>query len=114
MGYHHVGTLIYGNTGLQVEFDDRVLAHLQIVIVAKLRRNEGFPFTWRDPAIIGDGRSTIWLHASIPLQFTFGGGDVPTINRSWLEVLTMTSNTAAGLRIVEEPEDLAPAQRQLS
>jgi hypothetical protein len=114
LGYRRVGTLIYGNTGLQVEFDDRVLAHLQIVIVAKLRRNEGFPFTWRDPAVIGDGRSTIWLHASIPLQFKFTVGDLPSVNRSWLEVLTMTSNTAAGLRIVEEPDEVQPPPRQLA
>jgi hypothetical protein len=100
-----VGTLIYGNTGLQIEFDDRVLAHLQIVIIAKLRRNEGFPFTWRDTPDIGEGRSTIWLSPSIPLHFIFSNGDVPAINRAWLETLTIMSNTASGLRIVEEPPE---------
>ena len=108
-----MGTLMYGNTGLHIEFEDRVLAHLQIVIVAKLRRNEGFPFTWRDPADIGDGRSTVWLHSSIPLYFKFSGGQSPAINRSWLEVLTMTSNTASGLRVVEEPPEQPPTPRQL-
>ncbi len=43
-----MGTLIYGDSGLIVDFDDRVLAHLQIVIGAKLRRHEGFFFTWKD------------------------------------------------------------------
>ena len=108
-----MGTLVYGNTGLQIEFDDKVLAHLQIVIVAKLRRNEGFPFTWKDPASVGDGRSTIWLHASIPLYFKFTSGESPAINRSWLEILTMTSNTAAGLRVVEEPPEQPAGPRQL-
>ena len=106
-----MGTLFYGNTGLQVEFEDRVLAHLQIVIIAKLRRNEGFPFTWRDTGRADDGRSTIWLHASIPLQFTFTTPDIPSINRSWLEVLTMASNTASGLRVVEEPDEQAAGTR---
>lgn len=109
-----MGTLIYGNTGLQIDFEDRVLAHLQIVIVAKLRRNEGFPFSWRTASDDGDGRSTIWLHASIPLFFTFESSEVPPINRSWLEVLTMASNTAAGLRIVEEPEEQPAPPRQLN
>ena len=34
-----LGTLVYGPTETEVEFDDRALAHLQLVIGAKLRRN---------------------------------------------------------------------------
>jgi hypothetical protein len=109
-----VGTLIYGNTGLQITFDDRVLTHLQVVIVAKLRRNEGFPFSWRDPQATGDGRSSIWLHASIPLYFKYEDGETPSINRTWLEILTISSNTAAGLRVVEEPEERPVPPRVLS
>lgn len=108
-----MGTLIYGNTGLQIEFDDRVLTHLQVVIVAKLRRGEGFPFTWRDPESTGDGRSSIWLHASIPLYFKYESHETPKINRTWLEILTISSNTAAGLRVVEEPPEQAPSPRVL-
>jgi hypothetical protein len=100
-----VGSLIYGGTGLRIQFDDRVLAHLQIVMTAKLRRNEGFQFSWRDPDDLGAGRRSIWLHASIPLYFSFDSADQPDINRTWLDVLSMTSNSASGLRIVEEPEE---------
>ena len=108
-----MGTLAYGNTDLQIDIDDRVLAHLQIVIVAKLRRNEGFPFTWRETLPAPNGRRTIWLHPSIPLYFSFDAVDLPPINRSWLEVLTMASNTASGLRVVDEPEEQPPGPRQL-
>ncbi len=38
---------------LRVDFEDRVLAHLQYVIGAKLRRRESFHFSWRDDASIG-------------------------------------------------------------
>ena len=38
-----MGQLIYAST-FEARFDDRVLAHLQIVIVAKLRRQESFAF----------------------------------------------------------------------
>lgn len=100
-----MGTLHYGSTGLEIEFDDRVLEHLQVVIVAKLRRNEGFVLSWKDPAAIGDGRSTIWLHPSIPLYFKYSGSRQPTINRAWLEVLTVTANSGGGLRVVEEPPE---------
>lgn len=109
-----MGTLIYGNTGLQIEIDDRILTHLQVVIVAKLRRDEGFPFTWRDPQDSGDGRSSIWLHASIPLYFKYSDHEMPSINRSWLEILTISSNTAAGLRIVEEPPERPAAPTVLA
>ncbi len=106
--------LIYGNTGLQIELEDRALAHLQMVIIAKLRRAEGFPFSWRDPEAIGDGRGSIWLHASIPLYFKYDSHASPTINRTWLEILTISSNTAAGLRVVEEPPEKTTPTRMLA
>jgi hypothetical protein len=109
----YVGSLIYGGTGLHIQFEDRVLAHLQIVMTAKLRRNEGFQFSWRDSDDLGAGRRSIWLHASIPLYFTFDSAEQPAINRTWLDVLSMTSNSASGLRIVEEPKDDPPRQRAL-
>lgn len=109
-----VGKLIYGGTGLHIEFDDRVLAHLQVVIVSKLRRDEGFQFSWRDPADLGAGRRSIWMHASIPLYFTFDSAEQEPLNRAWLDVLSMTSNTASGLRVVEEPQDPDPRPRPLT
>jgi hypothetical protein len=36
------------DVGFSADFEDRLLAHLQIVIGAKLRRGEGFYFSWRD------------------------------------------------------------------
>ena len=63
-----MGKLTYDST-LTVDFDDRVLAHLQLVIGAKLRRHESFYFSWRDDPAVGDGRSTLWLHPTIPLYF---------------------------------------------
>jgi hypothetical protein len=42
-----MGRLTY-DSHFSVDFDDRTLAHLQLVIVAKLRRNEAFFLSWRD------------------------------------------------------------------
>lgn len=98
-----MGSLTYATAGLEIEFDDRTLAHLQVVIVAKLRRDEGFVFSWKDAAS-GDGRSSIWMDRSIPLHFRFSGEDAPALNRAWLEVLTVTANGPGGLRVVEEPQ----------
>jgi hypothetical protein len=99
-----VGTLVYGNSNLDVEFDDRLLAHLQAVIVAKLRRDEGFLFTWKDADSVGEGRNCIWLHRSIPLYFRYPVAQPPAVNRAWLEALTVSANSPGGLRIVDEPE----------
>ncbi|MGN6762305.1 MAG: DUF7882 family protein [Leifsonia sp.] len=96
-----MGKLIYGGT-TEIGFEDRVLAHLQIVIGLKLRRKEGFFFSWRDEQGVGDGRSAIWIDPAIPLLFRYSGGRHPRINKTWLEQLTMSSNSAQGLQLTEE------------
>jgi len=99
-----MGYLAYDNRS--VEFDDRVLAHLQIVIVQKLRRREGFLMSWRDGNSIGDGRSSIWLSSDIPLYFKFAGGHPPQINMQWIAALTASANSSRGL--IVSGEDDAP------
>jgi hypothetical protein len=98
-----MGKLLYGDSDIEIEFDDRALTHLQIVIGAKLRRGESFFFSWKDDPAIGDGRSSIWLDKSVPLYFKFFGGKMPTLNREWLEVLTSSANSGQGLIFSEEP-----------
>lgn len=102
-----MGRLAYDST-LTVDFEDRLLAHLQIVIGAKLRRNEAFYFSWRDDQSIGDGRSTLWMHPTIPLHFKYNGARPATINRQWIDELMLTANTPGGLQVVPEPTQ--PAQ----
>ncbi len=99
-----MGKLTYGST-VVVDFDDRLLAHLQMVIATKLRRGESFAFSWRDDAAVGDGRTTIWLHPALPLVFKYFGGKQPAINRAWVEALLQTANSSAGLHVVPEPPD---------
>ena len=104
-----MGTLTYDST-LSADFDDRVLAHLQIVIGAKLRRNEAFYFTWKDDATIGDGRSVLWIHPSVALAFKFFGSRPPALNREWVDELMLHANSPAGLIIVPEPAARAEGQ----
>jgi hypothetical protein len=103
-----MGTLHYG-PALEVVFDDRVLAHLQLVIGAKLRRKEGFFFSWRDDRPDREGRSTIWLEASISLLFRYSAERMPVINREWLDVLSRSSNSAQGLLLTDEVLEPEPA-----
>jgi hypothetical protein len=98
-----MGQLVYGNTNPGIEFHDRTLAHLQIVIMIKLRRGESFGFCFDHGTSAGSGRTTIWLSPAIPLQFIYLGSKEPAINKLWLESLAASSNSAAGLRMIAEP-----------
>jgi hypothetical protein len=97
-----MGRLFY-DSSLEADFDDRVLAHLQIVIGAKLSRNDSFYFSWKDSTAIGDGRTSIWMHPSIPLRFKYHGGRPPAVNPTWIRQLLADSHTPAGLHISDEP-----------
>lgn len=98
-----MGQLLYGNTGPGIEFQDRLLAHLQIAIVIKLRRGEAFGFSFDHGRDASSGRTALWLAPAIPLQFVYMDNRDPSMNRVWLESLVASSNSATGLRIVEEP-----------
>jgi hypothetical protein len=77
--------------------------HLQIVITAKLRRSESFVFSWTDAADVGSGRSSIWLDPSSTLLYRYFGSRIPSINREWIEVLTISANSGSGLIFTAEP-----------
>jgi len=98
-----MGSLRYGRPAQELKIEDRTLAHLKIVIIDKLRRNESFPFSF----VYDDGPdgalNTIWIHPNVPLQFRFDGSRRPTINVVWLEELIILANSVSGLRIVPEP-----------
>jgi hypothetical protein len=97
-----MGKLSYDGA-LSVDFDDRTLAHIQIVVGMKLRRGESFYFSWRDDQQVGDGRTSIWLHPAIPLVYKFYGSRVPRINMEWIRALEVAANTNVGLHLVDEP-----------
>jgi hypothetical protein len=88
-----MGKLLYGDSEIEIEFDDRALTHIQIVIGAKLRRGESFFFSWKDDLSVGAGRSSVWLDKSIPLYFKF------------------SANSGQGLVFTTEPGGLTPAPK---
>lgn len=95
-----MGFIYYGNSPDPIEVDDRTLAHLKVVIALKLRRNESFTLSWRHPD--GSGRSTLWLHPSIPLRFSFDEPVAPDLSQQWLIELSNSANTSGGILLTEE------------
>ena len=57
-----MGMLIY-NGRMSLPLDDRTLAHIQAVVVNKLRRRESFAFT----AMVDGTEVVSWIGASTPL-----------------------------------------------
>ena len=97
-----MGTILYGGASAPIHIEDRALAHLKVVIATKLRRNESFTLSWRHPEDEAAGRSTIWLHPSIPLRFTFDEPETPQLNVKWIEELMQSANSTGGISLVDE------------
>lgn len=98
-----MGYLIYG-AGAEYEIDDRVLAHLKIAIVAKLRLQESFLLNWAQSPSEGGGRVSVWLSPAVPLQFRFSGSRPPELNREWLQALAHSSHGSRGMVLMGEDE----------
>jgi hypothetical protein len=98
-----MGYFIYDQGTAEVHIDDRTLAHLQIVMLGKLRRHESFAFSWKDPASAGDGKSTIWVHPAVSLRFRYDGSRIPATNNAWITALLEAASSGAGLRVMPEP-----------
>lgn len=94
-----MGSLHYGSPPASFEIDDRTLAHVELVMLAKLRRNESFALSIDGP---DESRQTVWVNSSATLRFEFGSA-VHEINRDWLDELIDSANTTAGMRILPEP-----------
>ncbi|WP_210509143.1 hypothetical protein [Naasia sp. SYSU D00057] len=111
-----MGSLIYG-VAPAVAIEDRVLRHLQVVIMQKLRRAEAFAFNWdQEPGVDGDTEleaehGSVWISPGSQLYFRYDGPrqDIP-LNRVWLEQLMQATYRAEGLSALPEPaEGRAPA-----
>ena len=84
-------------------FDDRVLAHLQVVISSKMHRGEAFFLTWTVNGPAGKQRRCIWLSPTIPLAFSFDSTHMRPLNRQWIVELTHLAHSTSGLAISPEP-----------
>ena len=97
-----MGSLHYGGSDSPIRIEDRALAHLKVAIATKLRRNESFTLSWRHSDGDENGRSTIWLHPSIPLRFVFDEAEPPELSRQWIEALAHSANSTGGIALIDE------------
>jgi hypothetical protein len=102
-----VGTLKYDGTS--VEFPDQVLAHLEVVTIQKLRRQEAFFMSWLEPEAAGGGRTGIWLHPAVVLTFHYSTNEPVKIDRAWIEKLTFSASSAAGMMVSDADGQPTPS-----
>jgi len=104
-----MGTFSYGSPARVQNFDDRTLLHLQLVILAKLRRGERFAFRAGAPDEFP--HSVYWMSPDVPLYFEYTDSSRPAINVEWIKALTASTFQPDGLRIVPEPIDVAHSEQ---
>ncbi|HEY1529408.1 MAG TPA: ATP-dependent DNA ligase [Galbitalea sp.] len=91
---------------LVVKIDDRTLAHVQVVIVNKLRKGERFLMSWKDSPSVGDGRSSVWISPDSALHFKFEGSRPPILNPDWIQLLHESADSSRGLIVMAEEGQL--------
>lgn len=102
-----MGFLYYGNNAYAVEIDDRPLAHLKIAILSLLRAGRCMAFTFDRPQDMGSGRETLWISPSTEIRFRFNGSRPPRINEHWALSIIATADSPTGLRMIDEPVEVA-------
>ncbi|MBZ4487779.1 hypothetical protein LQ938_13190 [Microbacterium sp. cx-55] len=104
-----MGSLYYGDDRDPIEIEDRLLAHVKVVVATKLRRNESFTLSWRH-ASGNSGRSTIWIQPSIPLRFVFDSAEAESLDSELLTTLAASANSSGGMSLTLEHEAAAAEQ----
>lgn len=94
-----MGALVYGPEALRFEFDDELLAHLQAVLTAKLKRDEPFFLTWSLPRVQGSGRVSLWIHPAVPIMVEFRRSGRMQLDAQLLQSLSLGAASATGLDI---------------
>lgn len=100
--------LFYGADNAPIEIPDRLLAHLRVVITAKLRRRESFLMSWRRED--GTGRSSIWLQPAIPLRFEFDDPEPAELDPDLLRRLADATQSNGGLTFTLPATSAADAE----
>ena len=102
-----MGTLHYGASRTSIRVDDRTLAHLQVVITTKLRRNEGMLLQWDRGVENGSGRGAFWVHPSSDLIYDYEGGREPALDPAELDRMMVEASGRHGLRIAATEREFA-------
>lgn len=97
-----MGILYYDDWATPIPVEDHLLAHLKVVIAAKLRRGESFLLSWRHLDDEELGRTSVWLHPAVPWRVVLDDAAPITMHRDLLERLTASAATTQGIVLTSE------------
>ncbi|WP_173923519.1 ATP-dependent DNA ligase [Agromyces sp. Marseille-P2726] len=89
---------IFQHNDATFEVDDEVLAHLQIVIVERLRRGETLTLSWIETDHGHGGMTTVLLNPTHGLIFEVATPD-PVIDPVLIERLAVAADSSEGLTL---------------
>lgn len=95
-----MGHFVYQSADRPWAIDDRTVAHLRLVVMTKLRRDESFMLCLITPS---ESERWFWMDAAVPIQFVTTVDRDWTINHAWIDALMRSANSADGMRILPEP-----------
>lgn len=90
-----MGRLIYTEDS-SFDIDDRLLAHLRVVMMNKLRRSEGFMLQIPTK---GGGKASIWIGPSTAQLLQFYGGRPPQLDAELIDRMMRDASGADGLTL---------------
>ena len=96
-----MGQILY-DMSRAIELDDRTLAHVQVVVIDKLRRGECFSLS----LVSERGAMMMWVTPFTALQFVYAGNRRPQLNRTWLEQISSSASISGILSLTPEPREL--------
>lgn len=94
-----MGRLFYRDQQQSFDIEDRLLAHLRVVAMNKLRRRE--PFMLELPSQMGVGTHSLWIAPAIPLVFHFYGGRAPGLDSDLVEEMMRAASSPDGLVLTD-------------
>lgn len=105
-----MGQMIYGNAPA-IEVNDLALRHVQAVVIAKLRRNESFSFSWDNEPDVGEDlalakpghHGSVWISKSSLLYFSYDDGQAGPLDPAWLDALMRSASSPGGMRVLPQP-----------
>jgi hypothetical protein len=93
-----MGALHLGGQDLVIDIEDHLLHHIKLLAVAKLRRDEPFLLSWRNPPET-PGRHSVWIHREADMHFVFDGTEPTATDQRLLDVLSLDSMKSRGLEL---------------
>lgn len=88
-----MGRLIYQERHV-LDIEDRLLSHLRVVIMNKLRRQEPFMLMAPHPE---QGTLSLWLHPFTPIVLQFYGSRPPQLDKALIDQMMQDASGPNGL-----------------